>query len=382
MAQVQTEVVLKDWALYLESALTTVPPEYRWIVEVFVVVFFALLAKFLLNRFFDRLEKRFAETSIRWDDALLEAARRPAAMMVWAVGLFWALDITRSHTESPIFDAVDPARSIAVIALLTWFLVRLIRGAEQLMIDPERTDKPVDRTTARAVGKLLRASAVITAALVMLQTLGFSVSGVLAFGGIGGIAIGFAAKDLLANFFGALVIYLDRPFAVGDWIRSPDKHIEGTVEDIGWRITRIRTFDQRPLYVPNSTFVNISVENPSRMLNRRIYETIGIRYADVERMQDIVRDVTTMLKEHPQTETDRRTLIVHFNAYGPSSLDFFIYTFTKTTEWVKFHAIKEEILLKVYEIIRQHGADIAFPTRTLNFDGALEIEQAAEPSRA
>src|SRR5690606_30903944 len=110
--------------------------------------------------------------------------------------------------------------------------------------------------TAKAISKLLKAAAIITAMLVLLQSLGFSVSGVLAFGGIGGIAIGFAARDLLANFFGALMLYFDRPFAVGDWVRSPDREIEGTVEDIGWRLTRIRTFDQRPLYVPNSIFAN------------------------------------------------------------------------------------------------------------------------------
>jgi len=85
---------------------------------------------------------------------------------------------------------------------------------------------------------LLRASIVITAALVILQNLGFSISGVLAFGGVGGIAVGFAAKDLLANFFGGLTVYMDRPFVVGDWVRSPDKNIEGTVEHIGWRLTR------------------------------------------------------------------------------------------------------------------------------------------------
>ena len=91
-----------------------------------------------------------------------------------------------------------------------------------------------------------------------MQTLGFSVSGVMAFGGIGGIAIGFAAKDLLANFFGALTIYLDRPFSEGDWIRSPDREIEGIVENIGWRLTVIRSFDKRPIYVPNSVFASIA----------------------------------------------------------------------------------------------------------------------------
>ena len=352
------------------ASLELLPPGFGWIAEVFVVIFIALLVNFILKGFFRRLEKRFEASKNRWDDTLLEAGRKPAGLMVWAVGMFWALDIVREHSESAIFDAIDPARRVAVIFLLTWFLVRLVHGMEQLIADPVRTDKPVDETTARAVGKLLRASAIITAALVCLQTLGFSISGVLAFGGIGGIAVGFAAKDLLANFFGAMVIYLDRPFKVGEWVRSPDKEIEGTVEEIGWRMTRIRTFDQRPLYVPNATFVSISVENPSRMRNRRIKETIGIRYDDADKMREIITDVVAMLRAHPDIEDKKRTLIVNFDSYGASSLDFFIYTFTKTTDWVKFHGIKQDVLLKVYDIIRGHGADIAFPTSTLHIASA------------
>ncbi len=367
-----------EWLGKLDEVRTLMPDGLGWILEVFIVVFLALLTKMVLNRFFDQLARRFEATDNRWDDTLLEAARRPATMMVWAVGLFWALEIVQQETDSALFEIVDPGRRVAVIALLAWFLVRLVHGAERVLVDPKRSEKPMDHTTAKAIGKLLRASTIITAALVMLQTLGFSISGVLAFGGIGGIAVGFAAKDLLANFFGALVVYLDRPFAVGDWIRSPDKNIEGTVEDIGWRVTRIRTFDQRPLYVPNATFTSISVENPSRMLNRRIYETIGIRYADADKMRDIVRDVTAMIRSHPDLETETRTLIVHFNSYGPSSLDFFVYTFTKTTKWVEFHRIKEDVLLKIYDIIREHEADIAFPTTTVHFGDPLRLERDAD----
>ena len=204
----------------------------------------------------------------------------------------------------------------------------------------------------------------VLSALMVLQSLGVSVSGLLAFGGIGGIAVGFAAKDMLANFLGGLSIYLDRPFAVGDWIRSPDRSIEGTVEDIGLRVTRIRTFDQRPLYVPNSTFSSVSLENPSRMTNRRIYETIGVRYEDVSRVAKIVSDVQTMLKEHEDIAQDR-TMIVNFNHMGPSSLDFFIHAFTKTTNWVEYHAIKENVLLQILEILERNGAEIAFPTHTI-----------------
>ncbi|MEE8269727.1 MAG: mechanosensitive ion channel family protein, partial [Nitrospinaceae bacterium] len=185
------------------------------------------------------------------------------------------------------------------------------------------------------------------------------------FGGIGGMAVGFAAKDLLANFFGGLTIYLDRPFAVGDWIRSPDRDIEGTVENIGWRLTRIRTFDKRPLYIPNATFTTIAVENPSRMLNRRINETIGIRYDDAGKMETIVGKVKNMLSNHPEIDTGR-TLIVNFNAFAPSSLDFFIYTFTKTTDWVYFHEVKQDVMLKIIKIIEEEGAECAFPTSTVH----------------
>ncbi|WP_286845492.1 mechanosensitive ion channel family protein, partial [Spongiibacter sp. UBA6593] len=195
------------------------------------------------------------------------------------------------------------------------------------------------------------------------------------FVGIGGIAVGFAAKDLLANFFGGLMVYLDRPFSVGDWIRSPDKNIEGTVENIGWRQTRIRTFDQRPLYVPNATFTQISVENPSRMLNRRIYETIGVRYDDAKHIPAIISKVREMLANHPEIDT-RKTLIVNFNSFNASSLDFFVYTFTKTTQWVKYHEIKQDILLNILEIVHELGADVAYPTSTIKMD-PVQIERVA-----
>ena len=163
------------------------------------------------------------------------------------------------------------------------------------------------------------------------------------------------------------MIYLDRPFSVGDWIRSPDQNIEGTVENIGWRLSRIRTFDKRPLYIPNSTFARISVENPSRMTNRRIYETIGLRYEDINKVDSILKEITTMLQTHPDIDTGQ-TLMVNFTTFAASSLDFFVYTFTKTTNWQEFHRVKQDVLLKIADIISKHGAEIAFPTRTLHLE--------------
>ncbi|MBU2705239.1 mechanosensitive ion channel family protein [Zooshikella marina] len=346
-----------------------------WVYQVFTVVFLTLLANFIARRVLNKLAIQLEKTVNVWDDALIAAARKPLEILIWVIGLSWAAEITRKVSHAVVFDIIEPARQVIVIGLITWFLVRLIHNIEQTLISPPSHRQPMDATTVSAIGKLLRAAVIITAVLVVLQSLGYSISGVLAFGGIGGIAVGFAAKDLLANFFGGLMIYLDRPFKVGDWVRSPDKNIEGTVEHIGWRLTCIRTFDKRPLYVPNSTFTNISVENPSRMLNRRIYETIGVRYDDANKVQLIIESVKSMLESHPDIDT-RQTLIVNFNAFGPSSLDFFIYTFTKTTNWVEYHKIKQDILLKILKIIAEHQAEVAFPTQTVHLPDALQVNTA------
>lgn len=337
-----------------------------WMLQILIVVALVVAANLLAGHLLRRAERLASGTSNVWDDALIRASRRPLGTLLWIIGLAYAADTARLEAGLQVFRFVAPLRDMGVVACLAWFLIRLTGNVSRNVIHlQEARGEAVDHTTVDAVGKLVRITVLVIAALIIMQTLGFSITGLLTFGGIGGIAVGFAAKDLLANFFGGLTIYLDRPFSVGEWIRSPDKDIEGTVEYISWRHTRIRRFNKNPVYVPNALFTTIVVENPSRMTNRRIKETIGIRYDDVARMAPIVADVKAMLQSHPEIDADK-TLIVNFNTFGPSSLDFFIYTFTRTTEWVRYHEIKQDVLLKVADIIARHGAEIAFPTRTLH----------------
>ena len=353
-----------------------------WLVQIVVIVSLTLALHFILRRLLNRLHHKALDSHAYWDDAFVKALQRPLAFLVLFIGLSLVLDTVRQHAELALFPALDPVRLLGVVLLFAWFLVRLIREGEEATIAKyEDTGAVYDRTTMDAVAKLLRLTVTVIATLVILQTLGVSVAGVLAFGGIGGLAIGFAAKDLLANFFGGLMLYLDRPFAVGDWVRSPDREIEGDVEQIGWRLTRIRTFDKRPLYVPNAIFTTIAVENPSRMLNRRIYETIGIRYDDANKMGPIVHAVEQMLRSHPEIDTSR-ILMVNFNAFAPSSLDFFVYTFTKTTDWAHYHKVKQDVLLKILEIIESHGAQAAFPTSTIHVPEGLSVQTAGQAENA
>lgn len=361
------------------NSITTWSGTNRWVAQIFIIVFVALCIDLLQRRLLVKLRPKLKQTDNPWDDALVTALIRPLSLLIWVTGITFAVDVVKIEADAAIFSAAEPVRKVGILVAIAWFLVRLTHNVQQSIVQlGMQSGEPYDRTTVDAIAKLIRASIFITAALVILQTLGFSISGVLAFGGIGGIAIGFAAKDLLANFFGGLMIYLDRPFSVGDWIRSPDRDIEGTVENIGWRLTTIRTFSKRPLYLPNSTFASIAVENPSRMSNRRIYETIGLRYEDAGKIVVILKDIETMLREHDEIDTSQ-TLMVNFNSFAASSLEFFIYTFTKTTDWISFHRIKQDILLKIEAIVSRHGAEFAFPTSTVHLPELNKVDVPGQP---
>lgn len=354
--------IFENWLVQL----TRGDPALALSLQIFIVVFGVVVTNFFLRRLLKRLENKTRQTDTPWDDALLSAARKPLTLLAWIIGLAFAAQIAEGEIPAAIFTLVPTARTVGVIGCITWFLIRFISNAQASVLKQRQArGQSVDQTTVDAIAKLLRISVIITGVLVGLQSLGFSISGVLAFGGIGGIAVGFAAKDLLANFFGGLMIYLDRPFSVGDWIRSPDKQIEGTVEDIGWRLTRIRTFDRRPVYVPNAVFAQIAVENASRMTHRRIYETIGLRYDDMDCVDAVVTDITSFLKQCPDI-AGSDTVIVNLVAFSASSVDIMIYAFTRTTVWTEFHQVKQKVLLEVAAIVARHGAQIAYPTRTLH----------------
>lgn len=346
-----------------------------WITRIVIILAVTAAANLLAEFLLRHLRRVTSRTANVWDDALVRCASQPVLAVIWLIGLTLAADVLRRHVDEPFLDYVAPMRNIGIVVCLAWFLLRFIDRVSKNIVSARLTrGDEIDRTTVDALSKLGRLLVVVSALLLCLQTLGVSIAGVLTLGGIGGIAVGFAAKDLLANFFGGLTIYLDRPFSVGEWIRSPDKAIEGTVEYISWRHTRIRAFNKNPIYVPNALFTTIVVENPSRMTNRRIREVVGIRYDDLPEMAAIVNDIRAMLQSHPDIDSEQ-TLIVNFNAFAASSLDILIYTFTRTTVWTEYHMVKQDVLLKIAGIIATHGAQIAFPTRTLLVD--LEPPPAA-----
>ena len=336
--------------------------DWNWVLTIFAVVFATLLISYITQKIINKFEKKFTKKSDNvWDDAFIFAIRKPIHLIFWAFGITAISNIIYKTHKITMLESIDAVKSIALIVAVAWFVLRFIKQGEKNIL---KANDKIDHSTANAVTKLLKASVVITALIVALQTLGVSVSGILAFGGVGGVAVGFAAKDLLANFFGAITIYFDRPFVVGDWIRSPDRDIEGVVESIGWRLTQIRTFEKRPLYVPNSVFTTVAVENPTRMTHRRIKEIVGVRYDDMAKVKSITEDIKRMLEQHPDVD-ETHTILVTLDKFGASSVDIMVMCFSKITHWAVFAEKKQDIMLKISDIIDEHGAEIAYPTRVV-----------------
>lgn len=325
-----------------------------------------LAAHFVMRLAFRHFSAITAKTSNVWDDALLEAARRPLPLLIWLAGLFFALQAHYALVGRALPHPVASLRVILLTLCVAWYLFALIRHAAANSVAAQSArGEEVDFTTIHGISKLARIVVVVLTGLTLVQALGFSISGVLAFGGVGGIAVGFAAKDLLANLFGGLMLHLDRPFKVGDQVRSPDKDIEGRVEYIGWRQTALRGRNMDMIYVPNSLFNAVVLVNLTRRSHRRIEETIGLRYQDMAQVAAICEDVRAMLRACPDIDQSR-DLVVSFNRYGESSLDIYLLAFTPNTDLAEFSAAKQAILLQIAAIVARHGADFPFPTRTLH----------------
>ena len=298
--------------------------------------------------------------------------------------LVWlgAIVVARNYVTAAIADYhltwltprfVDVSAVFVGICAFMSQLVHLINRLERTQVS-----KGHDPTSAHMIGRVLKFSAFVSLMLLFGEHFGMSVSGLLAFGGIGGLAIGMASKDILSNVFSGTMLYFDRQFNIGDWISSPDRQIEGTVEEIGWRLTKIKTFDNRPLFVPNSLFSSISIENPGRMTHRRISTEIGLRYEDADKVGAIVKDIRQMLHDNPEIDITQ-DLLVYFNAFADSSLNVMVYCFTKTTKWAQWLQVQQDVYLQIIEIVQKHGADFAYPSQTVYLQKTAQPEGAAAP---
>ena len=341
---------------------------YTQVASVSLIGLSLLFIKNKLILLFTGISKK---TATDFDDIILKSIQKPLTYLIILVSLILISEALNSLFQ--IFEFFDTSKVIylLIVILISWTLLRILNGYysnKSFLRNLKESDDPmVVEQTYEITIRIFKIIVIIITALTLMQEFGLSISGLLAFGGVGGLVIGLAAKDLLSNFFGGLMIFLDRPFKVGEFIKSPDRNIEGIVESIGWRLTVVRTFSKNVLYIPNSAFANIVVENATRMTNRRINQIIGLRYDDLDKIPKIVDDVRIYLESHNDIDQSNKPT-VYFQSFSASSCDFFIRAFTKTKDWREFLKTKEQVLYKVSEIINNHNAAIAFPTMTIEMD--------------
>ena len=332
------------------------------------ITLITLFLFFIKNKLINFIFALSQKTNTVYDELILFSIKTPSTYLISFGYIFIVTDyFIKNETLNLNFSLSSSVFSLIVI-IISWSLLRglnyylhLKPFAKQLSSDDDIT---LITETYEIVIRILKILVITITALIIMQELGLSISGLLAFGGVGGLIVGLAAKDLLSNFFGGMMIFFDRPFRVGEFIKSPDRNIEGVVEKIGWRLTIVRTFSKNVLYIPNTAFSSIIVENATRMSNRRINETIGIRYDDLNKMKYIIQDVNNILENNRDIDQTQKAK-VYFKSFSASSCDFFIYAFTITKDWEEFLRIKQDVLLKVAEIIENHNSEIAYPTSTV-----------------
>lgn len=334
---------------------------HRWLIRPAALLGTAILLTYLVYIFYQRIQPKLIRNKNFMISALVEAIQWPLVVAIWGEVIISILPVFIPKLDS-VLPFIPKLREVGFTLLFAWIFVRFIRIFEEQLLLGHFSKKHLDETTVQAVSKLLHVLAAVMVILFTLPVVGIPISGIVAFGGGSAIVVGIGAQQILANYFGGLIIYSERHFKVGDWIYSPDKEIEGTVEYIGWRATQLRTFDKRPLFVPNAAFSSIIVVNASRMTNRRIKEVISLRHTDAQVLDAITKDVRSMLKEHPDID-QRQIILVHFTHFGNYSLDLNIYTFTRTRDWQGYLDVQQDVFLKIIQIIEQRGAALAFRPR-------------------
>lgn len=222
-------------------------------------------------------------------------------------------------------------------------------------IDEEKVK--MDKTFVQIMYNFINTILVCFFIIFFLQRVGVSVSGILAVGGISALVTGLSAKELLSNLFGGAALLLDKPFRVGDWIKSPDKSIEGVVEEIGLNRTLIRTFEKKALYVPNSLFTTICIENASKIKYRSLHIKIGLKYSEIESIKKISEEIEDLLKNHPLVNK-KMPIFVSFDEFENEKFNLSAYAFTDKVQWTQFKKAKHDLIINAFEIAKKYKVEI------------------------
>jgi len=349
---------LRELQDYLNYVIFGVPL-YRLALSLLVFFLFLFFRKLFVLILLRSVRKLTRRTATEIDDIILRVLSKPASFLIVVGGVFLSLRILGLENE-----VVVRILKTLVIFVISWTAYNLVVALEaQFFRFAEKFGKDFAKEVGGFLIKISKAFVITVGTVAVLQEWGINVSALLASLGLGGLAFALAAKDTAANLFGGLTVLADKSMKVGDWVKIGD--VEGIVEDIGLRTTKIRSFEKSLFTVPNQVLASQPLENFSRRNVRRIKMTVGVTYSTSrDQMVRILEEIREMLRNHPRIAKDQ-LLMVYFTDFGDSSLDIFIYCFTDTANWAEYLSIREDVNLRIMEIVERNGSSFAFPSRSI-----------------
>jgi len=334
----------------------------------FSFFFFLVLRKLFANLVINVLLPFTKTTKINYDERILLGLKGPLTFLFIIIGvrLFFALLFLETEFVNMIINSMIAYNVFWAIMELSYALRGLVYRFTA------RFNPELSHEMGNFILAFIRGIIIAVGLGVILQVWGINVAGLVAGLGIGGLAFALAAKDTAANLFGSIALLLDKSIRIGEWIKIDG--VEGVVEDIGMRTTKIRSFKKSLITLPNQVIANSPIENFSRRGIRRIKMTIGLTYDTTsEQMENILVDIKTMLQNH-EGISQRDTMLVNFTTFDDSSLGILIYTFSNTSNWAKYMSIKEDVNLKIMKIVEENNTAFAFPSQS------LYVERMPNPS--
>jgi len=343
-------------------------PDYQWIC-LLTLIFIGLAADALTRWFLSLVSSRWLENYIEEEELAARAKIwRPLGRLVNAATWYWGTKLI----------GLPPATLNILLAVLKLFTIYAAAWTAYAVIDVVakylarqalRTDTKFDDLLVPLVSKSLKILVTCIALLTAAQTFDVPILGLVGGLGLGGAALAFASKDAVANFFGSVTVLFDRPFEVGDWIVT--EGTEGTVETVGFRSTRIRTFYNSLVTLPNSHLTTAAVDNMGRRRYRRIKTTLGVQYDTTpDQLEDFCEGIRQLILSHPNTRKDY--FHVYLNDFGPSSLDIMLYCFVQCPDWGSELQSRHRLFSDIIRLADKLGVQFAFPTRTLHMVGESE----------
>ncbi len=334
---------------------------------IFSLFFFLLLRKMFAKLVIQVLQPLAKQTQTYYDDRILSALRGPLSFVFVTIGvrLFFALLFLET-------DFIDKIINTMIMFNLFWAIYAMVHALRGVIYHfTERFNPELSHEMGNFLLTVIRVIVLSIGLGSILQLWGVNVAGLMAGLGIGGLAFALAAKDTAANLFGSIALLLDKSIRIGEWIKIDG--VEGVVEDIGMRTTKIRTFRKSLITLPNQVIANSPIENYSRRGIRRIKIKLGLTYdATSQQIEQVITDIKTMLRNHKGI-AQNETMLVSFTTFDDSSLGILVYTFTKTSNWEKYLKTKEEVNINIMKIVESNNVAFAFPSQSLYIESMPKV---------